>query len=417
MITTDLNQIVIALTDTLDLVGIDEVAHGKRVGYMAFKCACEMGLNKVERERLFKIGLLHDCGVSSTREHNFLVTELQWEGADAHAAEGERILQTFSLFQDYTAVVRYHHTPWCDLQALSEIDSKVALDANLIFLVDRVDAKSAEHYCRDLLEKTDEIRDWVAGLSGNYFAPELVEIFLQASAFDAFWLMLEPPHLERFIYEMNQHVEPYDLSQNEIKQLSRIFAYIVDAKSSYTAMHSLGVASLSRHLAQLAGLDGDKIDRIEIAGLLHDIGKLRIPDELLDKSGALSSDEKQLMHRHSFETYQVLRRIDGFRDIALWAAYHHETPDGGGYPFGRHGSELGVEARIISVADVFQALAQKRPYRRAMKPWEILRFLKRMAGNGKLDREIVTLVERNLQSCYLSALVNQDDNLLPPSSY
>lgn len=404
MIKADLNQIVIALTDALDLVGIDEVAHGKRVGYMAFRCAHELGLDKAARERLFNIGLLHDCGVSSTREHSKLVREILWDGAEAHAIEGEMILRTFSPFRDYAEVVRYHHTAWSELAEMTRVDRRTKLDANLIFLVDRIDATAASHYGVDLLEKTDEIRHWLSDLSGTLFAPELVELFLQASASDAFWMMLEPPHLNRFIYDMGQHADSRNLSLDEIKQLSRIFAYIVDAKSEYTAMHSFGVAHLARHLAQLAGLDAQRTDKVEIAGLLHDIGKLRVPDELLEKPGPLNEVERHAMHRHSFETFQVLRRIEGFDEIALWASYHHETPDGEGYPFRRHSDELSIEARIISVADVFQALAQARPYRRSMEANEILQHLNEMAANGKLDHEIVKLVADDPDTCYREAV-------------
>ncbi len=95
-ITVDLNQVILALTDALDLVGIDENAHGKRVGYMACMCAEHLQLDKPGRERLFNIGLLHDIGVSSSREHTHLVSELQWEGAQDHAIEGARLLGDFA---------------------------------------------------------------------------------------------------------------------------------------------------------------------------------------------------------------------------------------------------------------------------------------------------------------------------------
>lgn len=415
MITADLNQIVIALTEALDLVGIDEVGHGKRVGYMAFRCAQVLGLDKKARERLFNLGLLHDCGVSSTREHSHLVTEIQWEGAEEHAIQGERILNTFTPFQDYAKAIRYHHTAWVNLAALDRIDQQTKIDANLIFLVDRVDATAAAHYCVDLLEKTDEIRDWLAGLSGTLFAPELVDLFLETSASGAFWMMLEPPHLNRFIYEMGEHADSQNLSLEEIKRLARIFAYIVDAKSEYTARHSFGVAHLARHLARMLGFDPQRLDKIEIAGLLHDIGKLRLPDELLEKPGPLNEVERHIMQCHSFETYQVLRRIKGFSEIALWASYHHETPDGEGYPFRRHDAELSIEARIIAVADIFQALAQARPYRPALGTNKILPYLDERVAKGKLDPDIVKLVADDPDNCYRIAVSSREDDGLPVS--
>jgi putative nucleotidyltransferase with HDIG domain len=404
-ITVDLNQVILALTDALDLVGIDENAHGKRVGYMACMCAEHLQLDKPGRERLFNIGLLHDIGVSSSREHTHLVSELQWEGAQDHAIEGARLLGDFAPLHDFAEVVRHHHTAWSALAQHDGIDPLVRRDANLVFLVDRIDSMAASHYGVDLLEAVTGIRQQAQGLARSLFSPELVELFLQVSSSDAFWMMLESPHLERFIFETERRFEPRPLSNSPLRQLAGIFAYVVDAKSAFTVRHSYGVASLSRQLAQLAQLSDLQVDKIEIAGLLHDIGKLRIPDEMLEKPGPLDDPERRVMHRHSFETYQVLRRIDGLADIALWAAYHHETTDGAGYPFRRGGSDLGVEARIIAVADIFQALAQERPYRGALPPSRILAHLKELVGSCKLDGDIVALVEKNLDNCYLAATV------------
>jgi len=403
-VSVDLNQVILALTDALDLVGIDETAHGKRVGYMAFICAEHLGLNKPARERLFNIGLLHDVGVSSSREHKHLVSEMQWDGAQHHAVEGAELLASFPLLSDYSEVLRYHHTPWSQLK---DIDTPAQHNANLIFLVDRVDSLAAPHFGRDLLEQVAAIRATISSHSGTLFSPALVELFLEASSADAFWMMLEPPHLERFIHDMESHYDEHPLSFSELKQLASIFAHVVDAKSKFTVQHSYGVANLARHLAELAGLDKDRACKMEIAGLLHDIGKLRIPDETLEKAAPLSEAERRLMHRHSFETYQVLRRIKGLSDIALWAAYHHETTDGMGYPFRRGSSELSIEARIIAVADIFQALAQLRPYRGPLHPQQILAMLEKQVENHKLDPQIVRLVARNLESCHRAAMLEQ----------
>jgi len=137
-----------------------------------------------------------------------------------------------------------------------------------------------------------------------------------------------------------------------------------------------------------------------VAGLLHDLGKLQVPDEILEKPGPLSREERSLIERHSFETYQILRGIAGLEDIALWAAYHHERPDGGGYPFRCSGTELTLEMRIIAVSDVFQALAQRRPYRRSLPPAQILEMLRAFVAQNRLDEEIVELIGQNLDTSW-----------------
>jgi HD-GYP domain-containing protein (c-di-GMP phosphodiesterase class II) len=143
---------------------------------------------------------------------------------------------------------------------------------------------------------------------------------------------------------------------------------------------------------------------LELAGLLHDIGKLRQPDELLDKPGKLTPEEYSHIQRHSFDTYSILKNIKGLEAITQWAALHHERADGSGYPYHIHNGGLAKEARIIAVADVFQALAQKRPYRDPLAPDEIMEILNEMVDDGKLDRDVVMCVDQNLQVCWEKAL-------------
>ncbi len=399
----DLNDAIFALSDSLDLVGIDEVAHGKRVGYMAFKCAEVLGLDKPDRERLFQIGLVHDIGVSSTQVHHHLVTEMQWAHDEDHAITGQKLVNQSRHLTGFATAIRHHHTPWRLLQPMRDLTQQDKKDANLVFLVDRVDALSAAHYNVDLQLQVDNIRQRIQGMAGELFSPELIEVFLHASESDSFWLMLEPPHLDRFMIDMRAMTTPFFIENDDVKDIARIFAQVVDAKSKFTFEHSIGVAALSRFLAAEMDFDEDSLIKIEIAGLLHDLGKLRIPDEILDKPDRLSRQDILTMHRHSFETYQVLREIRGFEDIALWASYHHERPDGSGYPFKRSASDLGQEARIIAVADIFQALAQERPYRGAMSITEICAVLAQMAENNLLDQQIVEFTIKHAQQCHEQA--------------
>lgn len=398
----DLGQVIHALSDALDLVGVDEVCHGKRVGCMALHCGRDLGLSDPELEDLFQAGLLHDCGVSSTHVHRCLVNELDWEGSGFHCIRGSELLNQFPLLAHLAPIVRYHHTHW-DVLCTVGLPEKTAQLANLIYLVDRVDALAAPHYERDLLLARYTICDTVRRLSGSFFAPELVTLFLDLSGSEAFWLSLETRHLMRFIYERERELRLAPISLPELKQLALLFAQIVDAKSSFTMKHSLGTARLARFLAEQAGLPIETCEKIEVAALLHDLGKLRVPDEILEKPGALTGEERAVIQHHSFETYQILRGIVGLEDITLWAAYHHETPDGHGYPFHRRGAELTVEMRIIAVSDVFQALAQQRPYRKSMAPNEIINLLRTFVQQNHLDGELVELAGRHLLASWQAA--------------
>ncbi len=403
-ITIDLGQAIYALSDALDLVGVDEVGHGKRVGYMALCCGQGLGLDEELLEDLFYTGLLHDCGVSSTQVHRHLVNDLDWEHAEDHCIRGSNLLSQFPPLAHLAPTVRWHHAHWDTLCTLG-LPEQTAKLANLIYLVDRADALAAPHYEHDVLLARQTIRHTIQQLSGTFFAPELVTLFLDLSSNEAFWLSLEPRHLMRIIYGRQRKLKPALVSFAELRQLALLFARIVDAKSPFTMQHSLGTARLARFLAKQVGLAAETCKKIEIAALLHDLGKLQVPDEILEKPGSLTEEERTIIQRHSFETYQILGSISGLEDISLWAACHHETPDGQGYPFHLRGVDLTVEMRIIAVSDVFQALAQQRPYRKPQAPERILDLLRDFARHDHLDRQIVELVGQHLPASWQAATV------------
>jgi len=379
-IQTDLRRTVYALADALDLVGVDDRHHGKRVGIMAFACARALGWPREEQEFVFDLGLLHDCGVSSTRAHHHLVAEFAWENAEEHCIRGAALLAASPLFAPFAPFIRHHHTPWPHLLELG-IDERTARLANLIFLVDRVDALTAPHYGDPaLLHYRNEVLDRITALQPEFFSAELVDALRLEAAKEAFWLALEPPHLDAYLEYMATNGEPRLIGLPELRDLGRLFAAIVDAKSTFTLQHSAGVAALSARLAERAGLPPGRRDAIEVAGLLHDLGKLRVPDEILDKPGKLDEKERAVIERHSFETFTILRRIPGLEAITEWASLHHETLAGDGYPFRRRGEELSLEARIVAVADVFDALTSARPYKRPWPLAEARAFLERNAG-------------------------------------
>lgn len=402
----DLRSAIYALSDALDLVGIDEVQHGKRVAFMAVECARAMGFDEKRVGELLYAGLLHDCGVSSTRTHQHLLSELEWSSAERHCRNGYALLREFAPLSFLAPIILHHHTRWEDF-ASAKVSPETAIGANLIFLMDRVDALSAAHYGEDILEARAATCEAIVDRRGTLFSPELVDAFLAVSSGEAFWLALEPIHIVNFLWEEEKKLPPWLVGFDEFRQLANMFAYIVDAKSHFTHRHSQGVAHLARYLGEKLDLSAAVCDKLEIAGLLHDLGKLQVPDEILDKPGKLTDRERNQINRHSFESYQVLRRIGCIRDIALWAAYHHETPNGQGYPFHIKGVKLPAEARLIAVADVFQALAQKRPYRDALEPEAILKILRNLANEDRLDRGLVDLVASDLIGCWYAATTSE----------
>ena len=178
---------------------------------------------------------------------------------------------------------------------------------------------------------------------------------------------------------------------------------MVDAKSHYTKQHSEGVANLSRYLGESFGLTEHVCDKLEIASLLHDLGKLRVPDYILDKPGEYTESDFLIMQRHSYDTYDILKDIHGFEEIALWASQHHERIDGSGYPYRLSNESLPLEIRIIALADVFQALTQNRPHRDKFSAEKVMGELRQMVQEDKLDKAVLEMVENNLAECWRRA--------------
>jgi putative nucleotidyltransferase with HDIG domain len=285
-----------------------------------------------------------------------------------------------------------------------DVNSKTALMSNLVFLVDRVDALTAQYLAKktdiSLLSLSNIIHAELEELSGSFFDPKLVKAFLRASKKETFWLTLEQDNLHRYLDKYILSLEREEIDLVSLLHISKVFANIIDAKSPYTAYHSLDVGMLSHFIATKMKLESEICTKIEIAGLLHDLGKLHIPDELLNKKSPLTDDESDVIKTHVYATYKILSKIKGMEEITQWALQHHEKLNGTGYPNHCEQKTISLPARIVAVADIFQALAQRRPYRTNLEPLKILELIQGKVIAGEIDSDVVAIVEKYLQQCW-----------------
>lgn len=404
----NLQRAITSLTGALDFVGIDEVHHGKRVALMALSIAQEMTWPQARCEEMLYAGMLHDCGVSRNKEHRSLTETLEWEGAEEHCLRGEQYLLACPPLARFSTVVRWHHTRWEKLLPL-DIDPDRRLEANLIFLADRADVLLAPYFVgatlkNEILWEYPAIVERLTGLAGTLFCPELAAAFRCVASRESFWLAMDPAYIEDEIEGHLARSTPVELDTAQALAIAGLFARTVDAKSSYTLEHSTRVARIARFLAETLGFGGQHLDEIEIAGLLHDLGKLRVPEEIIDKPGPLTREERAFVMRHSYDTGHLLKKVFPNLPIAEWAAMHHENLLGTGYPFHRQAKVIPREARLIAVADIFQALAQERPYRGHMDKSEVMSRLEGLSTQGRIDPEMVDLLRANLDHCYALAV-------------
>jgi putative nucleotidyltransferase with HDIG domain len=168
--------------------------------------------------------------------------------------------------------------------------------------------------------------------------------------------------------------------EHHSRTLASALARAVDAKDSYTRSHCQTVSQLCAVIATELGFDGDRLARMRLAGLLHDVGKIGVSDAVLNKPSSLTDAEYELMKRHSLLGFDIVQAADMPLE-ATWVRHHHERVDGGGYPDGLRGEAIPLESRIILVADAFEAMTSDRPYRRAPGQDFALAELGRHAGS------------------------------------
>ena len=164
------------------------------------------------------------------------------------------------------------------------------------------------------------------------------------------------------------------------REIIEAFAKVVDLKDSYTQGHSFRVARYTEMLAREMGCDDETVEQYHNIALMHDIGKVGIPDSVLNKPGKLSEDEYSLIQSHASRGNDVLKNISLMPEIAIGARFHHERPDGKGYPLGLKGDEIPLVAQIIAVADCFDAMYSNRPYRSRMKFEKVVSIIKEVSG-------------------------------------
>jgi HD-GYP domain-containing protein (c-di-GMP phosphodiesterase class II) len=399
--TLNLKEVTYALSEALDLVGVDDVLHGKRVAYMAAEIAKEMKYSKDDIEDIIFAGMIHDCGVSSTDVHTHLINELDWDNAQVHCIRGEILLQNTSLYSKYSSIIRYHHTHWENFDDI--IDQKTKTISNIIYLADRIDALRAQMKGMEI-KSTQLIQKTILNHSETMFNKELVDAFINISSKGSFWYYLEEEALLEYFLEWVHTGQDKPMSFKELKEISLMFAAVVDAKSTFTSEHSIGVASLARYIAELFKLPQNMCEKVELAALLHDLGKLRVDDLILNKPAVLNADERLKMNRHGFDSDIILRRIKGFKEIAHLASLHHETLDGKGYPYELKGEMIPFEARIISTSDIYQALIQDRPYRKGMNKEDAFQIILDMTNDNKLDPQVTKKLQEHLEEATKHAL-------------
>ncbi len=404
-------DLVECLSIAMDLVNPAVSNHQRRVGYIAYQLAREIGINGDELCDILIAGLLHDCGALSMRKRELTLAFDYDDARDSsfnHAEAGYQLLKKFRPFSRVARYVRHHH-PFSGRETETAVFHHDIFNSHIIHLADRVDALIIKG--ENVLLQTQGIVSKITSKKAVLFAPSLVEAFAGLAAKESFWLDIENLNTGA-IFSCSTGFGSLKLDADNMLNMVALFGHIIDFRSRFTATHSCGVAACAESLGRLADFSENDCFSLKMAGHLHDLGKLVVPKEILEKPGRLTEDEYAIIRTHSYYTYKILKKFRDLDTVSQWAAYHHERLDGKGYPFHLGEDEIPMGARVMGVADVFTAITEDRPYRLGMDTKESVKVLTKMARNKALDADIVDLLTKNIDEVVQTLKATQEKALL-----
>jgi len=383
----DFAQMISAAADLMEK-GV--YRHGQRVAYIAYRLFNTIN-PKGDPLHIIVGSYLHDIGISTSKlkaeARNFILDK---ELIKAHCIDGEMLIQDVRLLNGIRQIILHHHTNYADMRNMDEMDS--ILEAQIIHLADRIDVLIRNDTY--ILEQSEVIKETIKKYAGTMFHPMLVNAFLNLAEKESFWFDIINERNYSVIKDAHYN-RKFMMKREDIRQFADLCGKMVDRKSPYTAAHSKSVAKIASKLGVFLGMSENDVFYLEIAGLLHDLGKLSIPETILHKPGKLSEEEFNIIKQHTYHTYQLIDRLQLMDKVRDWAAFHHEKLDGSGYPFHKRGQELDLGARIMAVADISAALSEDRSYRKKMDKEEILDILWQQVNNNWIDGDVVGVLERN----------------------
>jgi len=390
--TTDvkLSDLLLSLSQAMEMAHSHLSNHQLRTAYIVWKMGACAGLPSERHERLFVAASLHDIGAFSLEE-KLHVHDFEQTAPERHCNRGVFLFEQVPWLAPAADIVKHHHHAWN--QWNESITIEQVLDSQMLMLADIVERRiNRSHF---ILHQHESIINFIRSVTGTVLHHDVVDLFLQVSDRDEFWLDLTSPNIKEILRKCGpfRHIS---IEQEKIFTVSEIFRTIIDFRSPMTATHSCGIAACAGMLGKFFGLTESECRSLELAGNLHDTGKLVVPDSILDKPGKLTDEEYAVMRQHVYVTYSVLSSVRGFEQITEYAAFHHEQLNGNGYPFRLDEHHIGTGSRIVAVSDIFTALNEDRPYRVRMKQAEVITTLREFVGRKHLDARIVELLIDNL---------------------
>lgn len=390
----NLNEFLRAVSFALDFVEIDILGvtsnHGKRTAYTSLKIAKELNFSERKLHDIAALALLHDNGVSEKSLHDrFLEVEKidpkSIERVREHCIIGEENIKEYPFLTNVNNVLKYHHERFDGKGLFNAKGDEIPLMSQIIYLSDVIEVNF--DLGNNDYKMREKIINFVQSQKGIMFSPAVSDAFLKASLNKDYWENLKEENIDNALKSETPE-SVMELPIEKVREITGVFSKIIDSKSKYTQRHSRDLSYKASVMADYYKMGNEEKMKLIISADLHDIGKLAVPNNILDSPNKLSPSEFEIVKKHSYYTRKALQEISGFEDITEWASNHHEKLNGQGYPFGKTAEELDFNSRLIACLDIYEALTEERPYRRSLSHMEAMDICNKMVEGGFIDSKI-----------------------------
>lgn len=383
------NQLLTVLSEALDCVekevlGVTDY-HAKRVAWLCICMGRRAGMKEAEISDLAIAALLHDNALNEYKgDYTHGVLKPNATGKE-HCIAGESNFKLIPGCEEGREFVLYHHECADGSGPFGKKEAETPLGAQLVHIADEIDLTFSLGECSSC--DFDKISIYVKEQQGKLFSEKVAELFLDCLTRECFE-KLSNESIETFLPQIQEREIGAE------KGIAELFARIIDYKSPFTKEHSIGIAEKAEQMARHLGYEEERVEMLYMAGAFHDIGKLFVNKDILEKPGRLNDEEYLHIQSHAYETYRLLSKIAGFAKIRDWASFHHEKLNGKGYPFGKRAEELTEETRLLACLDIYQALTEDRPYKSGMSHSKAISILRELAEREELDAGIVEEIDK-----------------------
>jgi len=392
MYTPTIENLLRIVVDSLNRMDSRLTGHGERVAYGMLLLRAP-GLTPEELSRMLWTVLFHDIG-SFRRVELADLLEMERHEGFSHARYGYFFLKQFWPYREFISMVRYHHSGCAEIEAAG-LDEKNQWAAKHLQVIDFVDLFQVSHPAAG----REELLAALETLDARRFdAGAVEEVSALIRTFRAVAREELPGKAHSALLEQFRQGKT---SEQERKRLLEALVRSVDFRSRSTALHCVTVVHISEQLARLCGLDARETEAVRLGAMLHDLGKIAIPIEILECPGKLSGEDWETMKSHVSITRELLEgRID--ETVLQIAVRHHEALDGTGYPEGLDGAQLTLPQRIVAVGDIVSALSEERSYKPVFSVEQVVEIVEDVCRRGKLCPRVVELLLAHRKEIYFS---------------